>query len=531
MTTPRHSENTDGSARRRKRDAAAHLSIGHLSNDLTRHTVRGGAATMTAQAVKFVLQLGSTVILARLLTPDDFGVVGMVMAFVAIGLQFKDLGLSTATIQRDDIEHDQVSMLFWINMLLGLVFAAVIAALAPVLGYFYGDPRVVSITLAFALLFLFGGLTVQHQALLRRQMRFIVLAGIEVLGLAVGIGAAIVAALLGLSYWALVAMHVGNALVLAAGVWIACGWRPSMPRRGVELRSIVLFGANISGYTLLSQVRRNIDKALIGWRWTAADVGLYSKAYQLLLLPIQQINAPVSAVAVPTLSRLQNDPERYAKVYYKLLKTVSYMTMPLVATMIVFAPEVIHIVLGPQWTAAVPIFSILGIIAFLQPIVNTNGWILVSLNQADRLLKWGAISTPLIALAFVCGLPWGASGVALAYAIVFFLLVIPGMMFSYARSPLSLGATFGSIQLPMLLTFLYAGIALGIRQLLFGDFGQFARLSGSVAVAAGLILGLTLLWSTSRRDIFEVIRYTRQIFEKPDDVKETTPPAGKPFDQ
>ncbi len=144
----------------------------YLKADLKGRSVRGGAVTMAAQGIKFFLQIGSTVVLARLLTPEDFGLIAMVTAVTGFVMMFKDMGLSMATVQRAEIDHAQISTLFWINVVLSLAFMLLTATLAPAIAWFYSEPRLTWITLALAGAFIFSGFTVQHQALLRRQMNF-----------------------------------------------------------------------------------------------------------------------------------------------------------------------------------------------------------------------------------------------------------------------------------------------------------------------------------------------------------------------
>ena len=222
----------------------------YLKTDLKGRSVRGGAVTMAAQGVTFFIRMGSTMVLARLLTPQDFGLIAMVTAVTGFVVMFKDMGLSMATVQKAEINHGQISTLFWINVVLSLGVMLVTAALAPAIAWFYGEPRLTWITLALAGAFVFGGLTVQHQALLRRSMRFGTLALIGIIGMLVGIVAAIIAAWYGAGYWALVIMQLSGAIAGAIAVWVACGWRPSLPVRCSGVREMLAFGGNLTGFNI-----------------------------------------------------------------------------------------------------------------------------------------------------------------------------------------------------------------------------------------------------------------------------------------
>ena len=404
----------------------------HLQKDLGRRSVRGGAATISAQFVRhFVIGLAATAILARLLTPADFGLLAMVAAFTNLLARFKDLGLAMATIQRKEINHDQVSTLFWVNVGLGALMTLLMGALAPLIAWFYGEPRLLTITLALAVALVFGGLTVQHQALLQRQMRFSALAVVQVVAPAVGAIVGIISAFLGAGYWALVIMQLTTTVTMALGIWFVCGWRPGKPVRGADVRSILAFGGNLTGANLLNYLVRNLDNILIGWCWGAGALGLYSRAYALLLLPIRHINGPLTSVAIPALSRLQDDPARYRLYYQKGIQLLVAFGMPLVVFMFVVADKVILLVLGSQWGEAVPIFRMLGPAAFLGTFNVAGSWVLISSGRTDRQLRWMVMSSTVVVVAFLIGLPWGAIGVAGAFSIAQCCLRGPGIIYCY----------------------------------------------------------------------------------------------------
>jgi PST family polysaccharide transporter len=270
--------------------AEQHFCTEHLQADLKGRSIRGGAVTLTGQGCRFALQTGSIVILARLLTPGDFGLIAMVTAITGFIASFKDAGLSMATVQREKIDHAQVSTLFWINVVLSTAMMLLIAVLAPAIAWLYGEPRLVWLTLGLAGSFIFAGLAVQHQALLRRQLRFRALVAI-------------------------------------------------LPRRGCGVRSMLAFGGNLTVSHVVNNGARNLDNVLIGSVWGASLLGAYSKAYQLLLLPFQQFASPVTAVALPVLSRLQGDPQRFRRYFRGGIMLLTALGMPLVAFAFVTAHD------------------------------------------------------------------------------------------------------------------------------------------------------------------------------------------------
>lgn len=425
------------------------FSIEHLHADLKGRSVRGGFLTLTSQGAQFILQTVSTVVLARLLTPADFGLVAMVTAITGFGQAFADLGLSEATIQQPEISHRQVSTLFWINVAIGLALTAITAALAPVLAWFYREPRLIHITMLVSLTFLIGGLRVQHDALLRRQMRFSSLAIRDIASYVVAVPVAIFVAWRGFGYWAIVALPLtlnGTQMLLS---WLMVQWIPGLPRRDAKVRSLLAFGGNVAASYLIFNVNRSADSVLIGWQWGAGPLGLYSRAYNLLMLPVRQLGAPARSVAVPAFSRVQADPERLARYYLRTANLIMWILAPTFGFLFVAAVPVIVLMLGNRWREAAPVFQILAIFALGQLLLESVNWLLVSRGQSRRLLKLMAIVSPIIVSGYAIGLPFGIKGVALSGSLVL-LGIFPWILrFAFRGTNLTLRRLGNSIVYPV----------------------------------------------------------------------------------
>ncbi len=496
----------------------------HLKADLKGRSVHGGAVTMAAQGVKFFFQMGSTMVLARLLTPQDFGLIAMVTVVTGFVMMFKDMGLSMATVQRAEINHGQISTLFWINVVLSIGVMLVIAALAPAIAWFYNEPRLTWITLALAGAFIFSGLTIQHQALLRRQMRFRSLAVVEIISILVGILAAIIAACYGAGYWSLVIMQLAGAIAGMIAVWVACGWRPGLPKRRSGVREMLAFGGNLTGFNFLNYFGRNADNLLIGKFWGSGSLGIYSKAYGLLMLPLQQIRQPITSVAIPTLSRLQDDPEQYRRYYYRAISTIAFITMPLVAMLAVLSEEIIRIVLGEQWTGAAIIFKILAVAAFRQPVTGTTGWVFISLGQTKRMMYWGLIAVPITVLSFLVGLPWGPVGVATSYTLcTLFALTVPGLLFAFRYSPISLAGFFKAVWRPATISLImYTSLELAKYYFAFSS-SVWTVLYCSIISLFVAILCL-MLWPRARNEALDTVRIVKML-KSPKPAVDDYPPS------
>lgn len=433
-------------------DPDQHFRIDHLKADLKGRSIRGGTITIGSQACLFALTFGANVVLSRLLTPQDYGLVAMVNTVTSFVHLFKDLGLSTATIQKAEINHDQVSTLFWANMAISLSCALLTAAIAPVIAWFYGEPRLVWITLVLSTTLFLSGLSVQHCALLNRQMRFVALAIADITAMLVGITTAIVLAFCGAGYWALVFLPLAGISTHLVVVWVMCGWRPGLPVWHSEVRSMLAFGGNVTGFSVLDYFARNLDNVLIGRYEGSQQLGLYTRAYQLLLLPIQQINAPVTNVVLPALSHLQNQPDQYCTYYRKALQSIATLGMPLVAFLFVVADKLILTLLGQQWADASHIFRVLAPAAFVGTFNMATGWVYLSLGQAHRQFRWGIFTSTITVLGFAIGIHWGAVGIAAAFSIVFCSLTMGplGIIYCFRYSPLKLSDLMDALWRPAL---------------------------------------------------------------------------------
>jgi PST family polysaccharide transporter len=428
------------------------FSVEHLHADLKGRSVRGGAQSIVAQVAQILLQSVATVTLARLLSPVDFGLVAMVTAITAIASAFSDLGLTEATIQRKEISHRQVSTLFWINVGMGLLLTVITAAMAPVLAWFYKEPRLLGITLAVSPTFFIGGLRAQHNALLKRQMRFSSVAIRDVTSYAVAVPVAVALAWYGAGYWAIVALPMILNLVQLVISWRMVAWRPGPPSRDSEIRSMVGFGGNVAASYLVFNWIRNADNILIGWYWGAGPLGLYSRAFNLLTLALSQINMPASNVALPALSRTQGDPELFARYYLRTVNLIMWIIAALFGFLFVAAKPVIVLVLGTKWIDAAPVFRILAVSVVGQMLLESILWLFVSRGQSGRLLKLLLIITPLMIASFAIGLPFGIKWVALSLSI-FLLISLPWILkFAFSGTDLTLGRLAKALQCPILLS-------------------------------------------------------------------------------
>jgi len=478
----------------------------HLRSGLKAHSLRGGFWTLTSHSSMFVLRIISVAVLARLLSPDDFGLLAMVLTLTAFADLFKDIGLSTATIQRQTITHEQISNLFWVNLVAGLLTMSAVLMLAPLMVRFYGDGRLLLVTALLSINFLFGGLTVQHQALLKRQMRFARVAIAEISAFALSLIIAIILAMrwrdTPMSHMALVYMSVARCFFLMVGMWLLCRWFPGLPGRGTGVRSMLRYGTHVTGFNLINYFARNLDRILIGRHCGAGPLGFYSKAYQFLLLPVQQFRIPLVSVAMPALSALQEQHEKYRWYVRKIIAMLAFVTMPLMAFLGVCADLVVRVFFGGQWEEAIPIFRVLSILGFVQPVAGMCGLVLLTLGKSKKYLYFGIMNSSLIAASFLLGIQKGAIGVACAYTVVSYVSLLPLWKYCFSGTPVSPSLFLRAIKLPAITSMLMGLILLFGRR--FGGYTSPALVEMLGAAFVGVVLYIAFYSATEAGRAFIV---------------------------
>jgi O-antigen/teichoic acid export membrane protein len=470
-------------------------------DDLKRKSVRGGFVMVCAQGARFVLQTATMMLLARLLSPQDFGLQGMVVAVTGFLALFRDAGLGSATIQRLDVTQEQTSTLFWINAAVGAALAACTVVLAPVVVSFYHEPRLYWIAVASGAAFMFNGLATQHQALLVRGMRFVTLAKIDLLSLTVSSAVGIIMALLGWRYWALVGMAIITSVVSAAGAWLAVPWVPGLPRRKCGVLSMLRFGWLATCNSLVVFLAWNSEKILLGRFWGADALGLYGRAYQLVTLPVQQLNSSMTNVAFPALSRIQDDTERLARSFLRGYSLLVSLTIPITISCALFAGEIVRIVLGAKWMEAAPVFRLLAPTALVFAVANPLSWLVLSTGRAGRALSISAATTPLVLVGIVLGLSHGPKGVALGYSSALALLVIPIAAWSKRDTGITWMDLWKASKPPLLSGLVATAAGLIVMATLGGKLALIPYLS----VGLGLVFGVyawVLLIVMDQRDLY-----------------------------
>jgi PST family polysaccharide transporter len=413
--------------------------------ELRRLAVRGAGFTVFAHGLGFAIQMIAIVVLARLLTPADFGLTAMVTTFSLLLANVGLNGFTEAILQRDEIDHGLASNLFWINTGIGVSLTIAFASAGPLLANLYGDPRVALVTVVMSLTILFTSLSVLHLALLKRAMRFSVVSTNDFLARVAAVSVSIVLGWAAWGYWALVGGAVALPLVTCIAAWSACRWLPGLPRRRAGTGPMVRFAMNTYARFAASYFSWNLDNLLIGWRFGPASLGFYKKAYDLFVMPTNQLSSPLTSVAVSALSRVAHDPAEHRRSYLSALSTLAFIGMGLGASLTVIGSDLILLLMGPGWEESGRIFTFFGPGIGIMLLYGTHGWLHLSLGRADRWFRWGLVEFGVIALLFLVALPWGPVGVALAWVAAYWLLTIPALWYAGQPAHLGIGALIGAV--------------------------------------------------------------------------------------
>jgi O-antigen/teichoic acid export membrane protein len=462
---------------------------------LRRVAIRGAGLLLSAETITYMVSLVSVSILARMLVPSDFGLVAIVTTFSGFLATLTKIGFPEAILQRRDINHRLATNVFWINLALTIVLTVAFAASGPLLAKVYHDPRIVRVSAIASLSIIFTGASVVHGALLDRGMCFSAGATNAVVGRLLAAVVAIVLALAGWGYWALVVGVVVQPLALFVGAWLLCRWTPGLPRRTAGTGSLVSFAVHVSGTANVNYWTRNFDNVLVGWRFGPSSLGLYKKAYDLFALPANQLFS-MFPVAVSTLSRLVKDPPQYRRYFLSGLSSVAIVGMGAAGAMTLIGRDVVRIILGPKWEAAGWIFTVfapgIGILLMYKSVTMIH----LSLGTTGRLFKWTILEVAVTAPLFFLGLRWGPIGVAAAWTASFCILILPA--FKYAGNPIQLEI---SAVLRSTWRFLAASLLAGcVCALVMRSAGSLADLpgwSGALvrAIVTSLLFGLLYIGS------------------------------------
>lgn len=378
---------------------------------------RGVLWTGGGQILRQVMQIVGQLALARLLAPDDFGLLGMALVFIGIGQLLADFGIGSAIVQSKALGSKVLSTCFWVNLAVGGALMLLVLACSPLIARFYGRPDLVPLVSLLSLNLLLSALQTVPTGLLYREMRFADLARAQVLGTFAAAVTAIGLAWAGFGIWALVAQPLVGTTTVLLFAWRATGWMPRLEYSYAEARPLMQFSVALLGTNLVGYLNRNVDGLLIGRFLGAGPLGIYSMAIQIMLFPLQQVSSVIVRVLFPVLSQVQDDLTRLRSAYLKAVGTIALVTFPLMTGLFALADDFVLLAFGSAWMAMAPVLKALSWAGLLQSIGTTMGAIYLSTGNTGKSLKVSLANTPVLVLGVLSGLPWGLVGVAIGYAL------------------------------------------------------------------------------------------------------------------
>lgn len=480
-----------------------------LGGGLGRRAVRGVILTVGARGLKILIQTAAVVVLARLLTPSDYGLVAMVLVIIGFAEIFRDFGLTQAAVQAQTLSRVQRDNLWWISTGIGAALMLLLCLCAPLIALWYRRPELVDLTRAMSVIFLLNGMTAQYRADLTRQLRFRPLAVWEVVSTLVGLAVAIALAASGTSYWALVGQQLTIGIVLLVGTAAVAGWVPRRPRRSEPMANLLAFGWHLVGSQLLGYLGNNIDSLTIGTRFGTTAMGLYNRAFQLLMTPLGQLRGPTTTVALPVLARLTGNVEetnRYVQRGQTALGLVLVAGLGLVAGA---AEPVTMIFLGSQWLSVEPLLRLLAVAGAFHTLGYVAYWIYLAHGLTHMLLRYTVVTVAIKVACVLIGSQWGLIGVAAAYAIAVAIDWPLSFWWLSRKSVIQVAPLFAGGARVLTVSALVAVASWITCEVSLGA-GSWAQLAASVAVAAVVYLAACLTVPPLRRDLTQVTRALRK---------------------
>jgi PST family polysaccharide transporter len=467
------------------------LSSSEGTLNLARDSARGVGSTAAGQLVLMGLQLLSVMLLARILSADDFGVYATLIPVIALMAMMRDFGFQTTIVQRSGLNQAEASAYFWLNFALSFTGALVIYTVVPIIAGLLKDPRLTGLGPVTSLAFAANGLSATHDALLRRNLKFGRVNVIRVTAYLVGMTVAITLGVRGFGPLALAWQQVAEGASLSIGTFLACRWVPSLPsRKSWKPAGMRLAGALVLG-RVVDYLRQNVDRALIRTTFSATELGYYDRAYRIMAAPVQQAQGPLMAVALPALSRKRGS-DGYAAYFLAFVRAITTVSFPLGFMGLVFPEEIVRLMLGDAWAHSAPILRGLSLMSLCWPLMNLCAVNFVVFENSRALVFWPAAACVAALLAFGVGIAWGAAGVATAYGLAFLLLSPFQILSGLKQGGIRPAGFWAACAPPFAALLIGTGLALLSTALMSGE--SFTGLRGPLAIGICLMVYVAVLF-------------------------------------
>lgn len=451
---------------------------------------------LLSQATRTVIQLFSLVVLSRLLTPAEYGLLAMSTVVINFVYLLRDMGTAAAVIQRETLTEDVTSTVFWLNVGTGFVLGLSLVLLAPVISAGFKTPALTPVLWVLAMVFPISGTSAVHQSLQERANGFRTIARVEVVSSLVGLAVAMALAYLGCGVYALAFQILAAITCATIQLWFASPWRPTWRWSQAEFKSLLGYSGNFTGFTIINYFARNADSMIIGRVLGQVQLGIYAQAYRVMMFPLQSMTFVANRALFPVMSRQQSEPAQMGQLYLRSLGMIATITAPLMAGLWLLRDPFVDVVLGHQWGQVAVILAWLAPVGLIQSVVSTNSTVFMATGRTNLLMRLGLFNTVLQLTAFFIGTRWGIEGMAACYLVANAINFFPAFYVTLKQVDATLLDLGRAIWRPLAaaagMVLLLMPVASLLRE---HGAGQIATLAAGSLIGALLYTGITLLIS------------------------------------
>lgn len=449
------------------------------------------------------------IFLARILSPSVFGVVGMVTIFTNFAVLFIDLGFGTALIQKKDADNEHFSSVFWLNLTIGCLLYCLFFFTAPLFSIFFKQPEITELIRVICLTFIIGSLTSVQSNLLVRELKFKQKVIFNWISIIVGYSVAFYLAYHGYGVWAIVWMTIATSATNSILYWLTSDWMPSFVFNVQKVKELSRFGLHVLGDTSVNYWSRNFDNFIIARFLGSTELGLYTRAYSLMLLPLRNVSSVIIKVMFPAFSKKQDDIPSIKKYYLLIIKYISLVTFPAMIGLSLVSKEFVLLFFGKDWSGMIPILSILCLVGAVQSIFTLNGMIYNSLGKANIALRVSLLVNFVLIIAFSIGVNFGIVGMSWSYLIASVILFYPIYNTAIKQLDIKWVEVFTTLKGSLLASF---GMALGL--FLLNILTDFSLLLGFlIKILTGVILYASLVYSLEKELLKVIILKFANVFK------------------
>lgn len=472
-----------------------------MTASLTKKSIVGVGWTALGNIIRQALQVVTMVVMARLLSPEDFGLFAIVMVFAGFMHILGSMGTAQVVIHLDRPSQGMLSSILYFNIAIGSLLCIILFFLAAPLAYFFDDARLQPLLQLISFVFVIASFSFVQKALLEKGIQFRKVIMLETLAMAAGSVLGIVAAMQGFGVVSLVLVSMTNAFIFSLGLWVSSDWKPGFRFARNDIFAIWDYTVNLTGFNIINYFARNTDTFLIGKFIGPAGLGLYSLCYRIMLYPLDNISRVVVRVLFPAFSAIKSDNVRFRRGYLKAITTIAFFTFPIMLGLFASVEAFVMVVFGEKWRSMSSILMVLAPVGMIQSIVTTVGCIYTAKGTTRLMLKIGALNSAVIVLSFVVGLPFGVLGVAISYSVANLIMLYPNLMISWRQIDLSVKQGIQTL-LPILYSSLLMAALVWLLGNMLSDYGYLTILFSQVVL--GCIIYPAFVYTFSKKHFIDV---------------------------